>query len=202
MTSASPARPSMRRRLLLAGAAGLLALTLVLPLWATLMEAPQYRGEEALRVEVHAGWVEGDVREIELLNQYVGVHLPLDTPELAATPWVLATLLALAVLALVLPERPGRRAALLLALIMAGVLLVGTAGLQVRLYRMGHERSHSVMARVPDFTPPVLGSKKIANFTVHMSLGLGAWAYLGGLILAAWAARQPPGHGGQIGEQA
>jgi hypothetical protein len=47
------------------------------------------------------------------------------------------------------------------------------------------------MTRVPDFTPPILGSAKIANFTATMSLGAGGWAYFGALLLVGWAARRP-----------
>lgn len=177
-------------RLPLVVVSALLASTLLLPLWTTLMEAPQYREDEILEVEVFAGRVRGDIHEIELLNEYVGVHLPLDTPELEASPWVLGGLLVLSLITLVLPLGARRRVALVLCLLMA-VLLVGGAGLlQYRLYQLGHERSPSIMARVPDFTPPILGSKKIANFEVHMSLAAGGWAYLGALLLIAWTVRQ------------
>jgi len=179
----------------LAGAAILLAATLALPLWSTRMEAPQYKGDEALEVHVYAGRVRGDIGEIELLNQYVGVHLPLDTPELHAAPWVLGAFVVFSLAALALPLRARRRAALGLTLLMAAVLVGGGALLQYRLYRMGHERSPTIMQGVPDFTPPLLGAKKIANFTAHMSLGAGAWSYLGALLLAAWSARQPTGDG-------
>ena len=174
------------------GAATLLAATLALPLWSTRMEAPQYKGDEALEVHVYAGRVHGDIGEIELLNQYVGVQLPLDTPELAAAPWVLAAFMIVALVALVLTTTARRRTAIALFLLMAAVLLSGGALLQYRLYQMGHDRSPTIMEGVPDFTPPLLGSKKIANFTAHMSLGVGAWAYLGALLLAAWSTRQPP----------
>lgn len=173
------------------GAAVLLATTLALPLWSTRMEAPQYKGDEALQVEVYAGRVHGDIHEIELLNQYVGVHLPLDTPELAAAPWILGALLMVALVAMALPVTARRRLALGLSILMVVVLLGGGALLQYRLYKMGHDRSPTIMEGIPDFTPPVVGSKKIANFTVHMSLGVGAWAYLGALALAAWSIRQP-----------
>jgi len=176
----------------MAGAAILLAATLVLPLWSTRMEAPQYKGSEALEVHVYAGRVHGDLHEIELLNQYVGVHLPLETPELAAAPWVLGAFLAITLGVQALPAAARRRAALGLSIVMAGVLLGGGALLQYRLYQMGHERTSTIMEGVPDFTPPLLGSKKIANFTAFMSLGAGAWAYLGALALAAWSTRRPP----------
>lgn len=176
----------------MAGAAILLAATLALPLWSTRMEAPQYKGDEVLEVKVYAGRVQGDINEIELLNQYVGVHLPLDTPELAAAPWVMGVFLMVALVALALPVTARRRTALGLCVLMAAVLLGGGALLQYRLYQMGHDRGSTIMEGVPDFTPPLLGSKKIANFTAHMSLGVGAWAYLGALLLAAWSTRQPP----------
>jgi len=174
----------------MAAAAILLAASLALPLWSTRMEAPQYKDDEVLEVKVYAGRVHGDIDEIELLNQYVGVHLPLDTPELAAAPWVLGAFLVLALVALALPIGARRRAALGLCVLMVVVLLGGGALLQYRLYQMGHDRSPTIMTGVPDFTPPLLGSKKIANFTAYMSLGAGAWTYLGALLLAAWTARR------------
>ena len=172
----------------LAVASGLLALTLVAPLWSTLMEAPQYRNEEALNVTVYAGRVKGDVGEIEVLNTYVGVHLPLDTPELKASPWVLGSLLflSLALLAVPLPHRS--RAALALSVLMLLICVAGSCLLQYRLYQMGHERSRAIMTGVPDFTPPLVGTSKIANFTVTMRLGLGAWCYAAAMLLLAWVA--------------
>lgn len=174
--SGAPRRRPTSREFLLA-AVVLLAATLVLPLWSTRMEAPQYRNEEALRVAVYAGRVKGDVSEIETLNQYVGVSLPLDTPELHATPWILGGLLVATLLVGFLPSRSRIPASLLLALAMLGAALAGGALLQYRLYEMGHVRTPTILEGVPDFTPPILGSAKIANFTVHMSLGAGGWCY-------------------------
>lgn len=177
----APSRPSSRQ--LLAAATLLLAAALVLPLWSTHMEAPQYRNEEALEVHVYPGRVEGDLTEIQTLNQYVGVALPLDTPELAASPWVLLALVLAAALVLLLPQRARAYAALALGLAMVLVAAAGGALLQYRLYEMGHARSKTILEGVPDFTPPLLGTAKIANFTVHMSLGLGGWAYALALVL-------------------
>lgn len=188
MARESQAEGFLAGRSTLAAAVILIALALLLPLWSTRMEAPQYQDDEILEIQVSAGRVSGDVAEINLLNQYVGVHLPLDTPELKASPWVLSTVLMLGVLAFFQPATSRRRGALILCLVMAGVLVGGAGLLQYRLYQMGHDRTESIMARVPDFTPPVLGSKKIANFQVSMRLGPGGWAYLSAMWLAAWTA--------------
>jgi len=182
-----PARRSRcwPRRVVLAGAAALVACALALPLWATRMEAPQYRGEEALHVQVYAGRVDGDIREIETLNSYVGVHLPLDTPELRASRFVLGALALAALVAALLPAGATRRGAgvVLALLVMTG--LGASVLLQYRLYEMGHVRTHSIMARIDDFTPPLVGTRKVANFTVTMTLGAGAWCYLGAIVMAA-----------------
>jgi len=181
-------------RPLLVAAVTLLGSAMVLPLWSTRMEAPQYKNDEVLEVRVYAGRVEGDLHEIDLLNQYVGVHLPLDTPELMAAPWVIGALLVLGLVSLALQDGARARIALVLCLSLGLILVGGGALLQYRLFRMGHDRTPSIMARVPDFTPPLLGSKKIANFTAHMSLGLGAWALVGALACCAVAARSGTNH--------
>jgi copper chaperone NosL len=175
-------------RLLLAGAAALLAATTALPLWSTRMEAPQYHGDEALRVRVYAGRVTGDLKEIDTLNHYIGVRLPLDVPELAASRWALWALVALAAGVLLAPRRiRGRLATGLLVTMLASV--VGGAGiLQYRLYEMGHVRGHSALADIPPFTPPILGSMKFANFHVHTRLELGAYAFLLAGVLVGAAA--------------
>ena len=171
----------------LALVAALLALALIAPLWSTRMEAPQYRNEEALSVKVYAGRISGDVEEVQTLNQYVGVHLPLDTPELKASPWGLGVLLILALATLAVPSahRPKLAGVLFAALLLGAV--GGGSLLQYRLYQMGHVRDHAILEGVPDFTPPLLGTAKIANFTATMSLGLGGWAYVAALVLTGWA---------------
>jgi copper chaperone NosL len=175
-----------RLRSIVAVSVILLAATLVAPLWFTSMEAPQYRGDEVLSVTVYAGRIAGSLTEIQTLNQYVGVHLPLDTAELRAAPWVLGALLVLAIVALVTPARRRRLAAAVLLLAMTLVAAGGAAMLQFRLYEMGHVRDDPIFEGVPDFTPPLLGTAKIANFTVHTGLGWGGWAYVAAFVLLGW----------------
>jgi uncharacterized membrane protein len=177
--------------MLLAAAALLLALSLWLPLWSTRLESPQYHGDEALKVAVFAGHVSGDVREVETLNQYVGVRLPLDAPELRAASWVIGMLLILAVSVLLVPARRRRAAGAMLFGLMLAVAISATALAQYRLYQLGHHRAHGPLARVADFTPPVLGSLKVYNFEVHTGIEPGGWAFLGAIALAAWVAFVP-----------
>lgn len=175
-------------RAMLAVVAVLLAVALRGPLWFTRMESPQYRGEEALEVIVYAGQMRGDLREIGTLNKYIGVHVPENIPELGATPWAIGSLFLLALFALFLPASRRRKAALALFVLMLLVLITGTGLLGRRLKEFGHDRTHSIIARVPDFSPPLLGTAKIANFTVHAGPGYGAWAFGAALVLTGWAA--------------
>jgi hypothetical protein len=170
-------------RWLLGGAVLLLATSLWLPLWSIRMEAPQYRGEEALTVQLYSTAIAGDVKEIETLNQYIGVRLPLDAPELRAVPWVIGLLCIVASIAALAPLGARRKVAGALLGLMLATVLSAAALAQYRLYSLGHHRGHTPLARVHDFTPPILGSIRIENFQVHMGIGLGGWAFLGALAL-------------------
>ncbi len=149
------------------------------------MVAPQYRGDEALSVTVSAGRIEGDLQEIDILNQYVGVVLPLDGPETRLLPWALGLLAVLAFLTAGAPRRLLPRAAAALLLLGLAVSGCAAAVLQYRLYQMGHERADEVMEGVENFTPPILGHVQVANFDAWMSLGAGGWSLLGALVMTA-----------------
>ena len=159
--------------------AGATAAASALPLWGFRMSAPQYPGE-SLHLRVTTSGIAGDVQEVSTLQKYIGVRFPRHLPELG---WLSATLpilaLVLAACALAGQTRSGK-AACALALGALVLLLAGSAAaLQARLYEVGHDRDPSAPIRaIRDFTPPVVGPKKVGNFTV--------WSYphLGGLSLA------------------
>lgn len=178
-----PARWLAKTHWVLVSVALLIGSTFALPLWTTRMEAPQYKGDEALLVKVYAGRVTGDLKEIDVLNQYVGVHLPLEGAEIRLLPAVFGGLSLLALLAAVLSSRWHRRAIVGLATTLLVTGVAGLALLQYRLYQMGHERSEEVFAGVDDFTPPVLGSIHVANFDSTMALGAGGWLLLVAMLL-------------------
>ncbi|HVS65292.1 MAG TPA: hypothetical protein VMT85_17510 [Thermoanaerobaculia bacterium] len=172
-------------RLSFIGLSLLLAAPFWLPLWQTRMEAPQYRGDEALEVSVYAGKVHGDLKEIDNLNQYVGVELPLGGVELRILPLVLGALSALALLGALAPSRWQRPLAALLLTLLVSASAGGLAVLQYRLYQMGHQRGEQIMEGVEDFTPPVLGHIHVANFDAWTRLGAGGWLLVVAVALCA-----------------
>jgi len=157
-------------------AAALLVGSLKLALWHIRLEAPQYRGEEALRVAVHPNAMRGDLRELATLNQYIGVHVPPTLPQFKWLPTAIvsAAILGLGTCCLGRSIRSVARFVIPAALAAALGIAAVQANLQMRA--IGHHRDQKTpLVGVQDFTPPFLGTTKIAQFEVTSALGLGAW---------------------------
>ena len=174
-------------------AAVLLLVSLSLPLWQMRLEAPQYRAEEALKIAVHPGSLRGDLRELSVLNQYIGVHVP---PTLPQFKWLPGTLIAGAVLGVLAGfwrGRVGRRALMLVSGGLVAALILATVQALSQMHDIGHKRDEkTILIGLKDFTPPFLGTRKIAQFTVSSRFGIGAWLIGGALALqlgAAWLRR-------------
>jgi hypothetical protein len=193
-----PDRKTICRRLLpfvLATlASGLLFASLKFPLWQMRLEAPQYRDEEALQIAIHPDAMRGDLNELTVLNRYIGVHVP---PALPQFKWLPGVLIAGAVLALVGGFVPGlaRRWVLLgSGGALAAALLIAALQAKSQMHDIGHNRDQKrILVGVKDFTPPLLGTTKIAQFTVSSRFGAGAWLIGAALALqfgAAWLSQQ------------
>ncbi len=184
----NPSRSKIPAILLAVCAAGLLLGSLRLVLWHLRMEAPQYKDEEALKVKVYPGAMRGDLREIRVLNQYIGVHLPEDLPQVRWLPAVLVSGAVLSLVVLVFPLNLRRRSLYGLSGLLALAMVCFAAMAQWQMYRIGHERdTHTPLQGIHDFTTPFIGSVKIANFHIHAALGPGAWLIGTAILLLAGA---------------
>jgi copper chaperone NosL len=165
-------------------AAALFVTSLSLPLWQLKMEAPQYQDAEALRVSVYPGSMRGDLREISVLNKYIGVHIPENLPELRWLPVALLAGAVLGVGALALKGNARQRSMFGVAALLSLVLLASAATAQWQMHRIGHQRDpHPALKGVGNFTPPILGRVKVANFTITTWLGAGAFLIGAGILL-------------------
>lgn len=154
----------------------LLAVSLKLPLWKMKMEAPQYKDEEALRVVVFPGALRGDIHEITVLNQYIGVHVPQELPQLEWLPKALLAAGALGLLASFFPTRFRKWSLVILPTALSLALIFAALQAQKQMHDIGHNRDeHAALARVKDFTPPLFGEVKIFQFEIESKLGLGAF---------------------------
>jgi len=159
--------------LLFAIAAILLVASLLQPYWRMTLHAPQY--PKGLTVLAYVNHLEGDVKEIDGLNHYIGMR-PLDE---AATFERSISLIGIGVLALLILAAiyvHSRWAALLAlpALLMPALFLLD---LQYWLANFGQnlDPKAPLSSSIKPFIPPVLGEGKIAQFRTVAEPELGLW---------------------------
>jgi copper chaperone NosL len=172
-----------RARWMVAAAAALLASAFVLPLWRVDLIAPQY--PEGLGMLIRIDGVEGlkenDLNSINGLNHYIGMKAiePDAIPELKWMPWILAGLVAGGIAVAVFGTR--RRWVLN---VWAGALLVLLGAGLWDYWRWGYDYGHDIdrdhaIIKIPGMTysPPVIGRKKLLNFTAT------SWPASGGIAM-------------------
>ena len=180
--------------LLTGAAAALLVFSVMQPLWHLRMEAPQYQDEEALKVQVYPKEMRGDLNEINVLNQYIGVHVPPTLPQFRWMPGALFGGALAGIGAALLPRAWRSRALFIIPILLSAAFAVAAAQAQKQMYDIGHKRDvKTKMARTKDFTPPLLGTARLANFTLSARLGTGAYLIATAIALqlgAAWLNRR------------
>ena len=179
-----------RRRLFLA-AAVLVAAAAWLPYWGFLMSAPQYP-DESLTLQVSHRGIEGDVQEVETLQQYIGVRFPRELPELEWLPMAMMGLAALLALGgFTGAGAAGRLLGWTGVVLFVALLVVSAATVQQRLYDVGHDRDPGApITAVKDFTPRLFGPTKVGNFTVWSFPHVGGVALVAAMTLALAGARR------------
>ncbi len=181
-------RGAIVRTLAAIGAAGLVWIAADLPLWSMTMRAPQY--PKGLRLEAYGTGMTGDLKELNILNHYIGMP-PLDPAPALETKLFPIGIAALIVLCLASPfHRWLRRLAIGATVAMPLGVLVD---LQWWLYTYGHSLNPKAPIRLPPFTPLVLGSSTMGNFESSSMISTGILCILGaGLVLfgGAWLSRR------------
>jgi len=189
------ARPASRL-IVLAAALALVALYFV-PLWHIALEAPQFPEGLGLLIEIDTivGENPHDLQNINGLNHYIGMKeiRPDSIPELRWMPWILGGLIGWGLLAAAL----GRR---WMICAWFGLLALAAVAGMADFYVWGHDYGHNLDAeraiiKVPGMTyqPPLIGSKKLLNFTATSLPALGGWIAIAAGLLAGgccWAERR------------
>ncbi len=184
---------SRTSRILIGVAAIALVGLYLVPLWSVNLSAPQYPEGLGMRIWLNSitGLKPNDLDSINNLNHYIGMKriVPDAIPELRYMPAIVGALIAAGLVV----AATGRR---LLAKVWLGAfLLLAVAGM-ADFYRWGYDYGHDLdvenaIIKVPGMTyqPPLIGSKKLLNFTATslphagtiiatLSLGLGLGALL------------------------
>jgi hypothetical protein len=160
---------SVRSRALIAVAAILLAGALVLPLWGVYLTAPQYPEGLGMHISVNTitGITPNDLGNINNLNHYIGMKRiePDSIVELRFMPYLVAALVVLGLAAAWAGRRWLVRVWLILFVVAAGA---GVADFWKWEYDYGHDLDvENAIIKVPgmNYQPPLLGSRKLLNFT-------------------------------------
>ena len=176
-------------RVLLITAAVATFVVYFLPLWNLTMFAPQY--PHGLRLDIYDhGLVGGtggqDVREINVLNHYIGMRdlAAEDFTEFNWMPFALGAVGLLFLRAAVLGTVKEMVDAVV-TLAYVGAFSLWSFGF--RLYHYGHELAPEAPVKVDPFMPPMFGYQKIANFEVYSYPRTGSYVLAGVLGLLGWA---------------
>ncbi len=186
---------SIASRLLLLLGAVMVAGSIYFPLWKVHLEAPQY--EEGLEMVIYAYKLVGgndgqDLIEINMLNHYIGMKTisHADFTEMQIMPFMLGLFLLLSLRAVVLGSI-GAVVDLFALASYFGAFSIGA--FYYRLYTYGHNLDPAAPMNVEPFTPLLLGTQQIANFTQSSYPELGTyllWGFMLCLIFAIWFSRK------------
>lgn len=168
-------------------AALLLMISVFLPYWRMTLLAPQY--PKGLAVSVYVNHLEGDVREIDQLNHYLGMP-PLDQGGQFEREISMVAIIALALLVMAGVFVHNRWAGLL-AIPALAYPLVFLADLWWILYRYGHsiDPTSPLGGAIDPFTPPLFGEGTIGQFSSYAEAQSGLLVAVAAVfvtLLALW----------------
>ena len=172
----SLARPlNGRERLAVALLVIPLLLSFWVPLWRISMEAPQY--PDGLSMDIYPHTIVGghdgkDIREINILNHYIGM-LPIDRTHLTDLDWMPFAIGALVLFALRVALIGNGRSLVDLFVLTGYVFTFAFARFVFKLWTYGHDLNPDAPVKIPGFMPVLFGSKQLANFTTHSFPQLG-----------------------------
>lgn len=182
-------------RLMLVAAAAAIAASFFFPLWKMHLFAPQYQEGLSLFIYSHkiqGGGIEGaDLNEINSLNHYIGMK-PLrqaDFFEMQWMPFVFGLIILLLLRAAVFGQMANVVDVFALFSYF-GVFSIGA--FYYRLYIYGHTLDPKAAMKIEPFTPLLIGTKKIANFTQHSYPEPAAYLLIVAVslvFLAGWCSR-------------
>ena len=154
-----------------------LILSFWVPLWRISMEAPQY--PRGLWLDIYSYTIEGGnegqhLQEINTLNHYIGMWA-LRVEDFADLDWLPFALGVLVMLTLRVAAIGHVSSLVDLSVVVGYVLAFAGARFVYTLYVYGHDLDPEAPVEVEPFTPVILGTKQIANFTTHSMPSAGTY---------------------------
>jgi nitrous oxidase accessory protein len=143
------------------------------PYWRMTLFAPQY--PKGLHLQAYLDRLEGDVREIDILNHYIGMR-PLNEAaqlERKFSPVLIGALGGLLLAAVFVHSRWAAVLALPALTFPAGFLL--DLHLWMSHFGQNLDKTAPLSSSIKPFTPPILGEGVIGNFRCVASADVGLW---------------------------
>ena len=169
----------------------LVASLFVAPLWNITLEAPQYPTPLGMNIFINKikDANPNDVKNINLMNHYVGMkNIPAHLPEFDIFPPVVITMI---ILGLLIGFKASYKWYLFWFLLMCVLGIAGLYDFYLWEYDYGHTLSPKAIIKFTNedgtmmaYQPPLLGTKKILNFTAHSYPRLGAYLLFAGMMLS------------------
>jgi hypothetical protein len=170
-----------------------LFLALIAPIWQMRFLAPQY--PDGLELVIFPYTVAGDVREVNTLNHYIGMAA-IDQAALSDLDFLPFAIGAFALLLLRVVSIGDVRSLLDLIALYAYFGVFAFARFAYTLYVFGHNLDPKAPFQVEPFTPTLLGTGTIANFTITSLPARGSFylaavgAALVAILLVTWRRRR------------
>jgi copper chaperone NosL len=178
------AQQKLGSNLLMLVGAGFLICSFFLPYWQMTLNAPQY--PRGLRLSIYLNGVEGDTREINILNHYIGM----DKIENAAKferEIALLAILGLSLGAVLVLPIFGFRVNKFMYLPPI-LFLIGFIGdMYYWMYQFGHKLNPEAAVRISPFTPAVVGFGKIGQFETTAFFSWGFFLALAATLIFVFA---------------
>jgi copper chaperone NosL len=188
----------LKSRAVLLAAAAILLPVYFFPLWNMTFRSNQYT--DGLVLHIYAFELQGgktpnrdDLLEINSLNHYIGMRRLLDSDfsEFTWLPFAVGALMLLTLRAMVI----GKMANLIDVLVLFSYFgLFSLWSFYHRLYTYGHNLEPEAAIKVQPFTPPLFGTKQIANFSVASYPDIASFSLLAFFVLLVvailWSAKR------------
>ena len=154
------------------------------PLWTTYLSSPIFGERTTLRVSItFLARVDADpgaIQNINIGHHYVGLP-PLEPDKMIEVK--LTPLLPAIIIAAIGLNIAGKLKTRYVIVVGLATLLGFVAYFQWWLYKLGHSMKPDAPIKLEPFTPVVMGTYRVANFSARNFLDVGFWMLLASIIL-------------------